>query len=196
MPDMMPSHIVDVNDVERLEWPNFKDIIKTAEIIGFVLYLSMSQICFKVLNKRRQFLEHFKYTAGKIKRSPGKEYSWYDTARRLAMPLKKEVVNTDSRTSFLFKEHYFLCKSQFTFGQRRVEKNTAHIVQVGAMYLLLFILDEKYMDKLKFREGRLPSSQYKYTKKKLRSNKAYLIPENTVYLLYTVSKSFFFITRH
>lgn len=191
MPDIMPSQIVNVNDVERLEWPSFKEVIKTAEIIGFVLYLSMSQICYKLLKRCPRFLEHFKYTAGKVKRSPGKEYAWYETANRLAMPLKKEAVNMDSRTSFVFNKHYFLCKSQFTFGQRRVKKNTAHILQVGPMHLLLFTFNEKYMDRLKFKKGRLPSSQFKYMKKKLRRNKSYLIPENTIYVLYTVSKTFF-----
>lgn len=111
------------------------------------------------------------------------------------MPLKKEAVNMDSRTSFVFNKHYFLCKSQFTFGQRRVKKNTAHILQVGPMHLLLFTFNEKYMDRLKFKKGRLPSSQFKYMKKKITKKQVLFDTRKYNICIVYCFENLFFITR-
>lgn len=53
--------------------------------------------------------------------------------------------NVDVRTCFKVEVNNFLVKSWFIFRQRRVERGTAHVYQIGAVRVLLYFMRKQQM---------------------------------------------------
>lgn len=82
-------------------------------------------------------------------------------------------------------------KSCFTFTQRKVEKSTVHLYQMGAVKMFLYYVEKRLLHKIKEKtnlSGRRPVSKQQ---ENLRPHQCYVIPKGTVYVTYATNKSSF-----
>lgn len=84
----------------------------------------------------------------------------------------------DDRLCIVYEKSFFLTKRFFTFGEKLVQDDTQHIIQVGCAPLNIVFVQSEDLEK-------------KYDHHILAANSTCSLPSKTLYILYTSDRCFF-----
>lgn len=195
--DAFPSKIS--TKVERLVYPekNFKCWASNQKVKVIILFMNEEQkIYFAEHEMENKYVKNL-HDNGKECQSYDRFHPdslvWNTIADRFRKPPKQiHRKNADVRMSFRLRNQY-LVKAFFTFGLKRVEPGTVHLIQTSAVPILFYLLPrEDSRRSLKFEDKKFYfQSIHRFDRRILLEHGAYKIPEGAAYMLFTIQKTFF-----